>query len=51
MRSKREFVQPLLIIPGPREPKNIDPYLELLLEELRELGPSGAGLRQAGAGQ
>ena len=42
VRSKREFVVPLVLIPGPREPKNIESYLQLLLEELCELGPGGA---------
>lgn len=30
-----------IIVPGPWEPKNLDPYLEPLLEDLRAYGPDG----------
>lgn len=46
VRCKRDFAQPLVIIPGPREPGSFAPYLDLLLEDLNTLGPSGE--RRAG---
>ena len=47
VRSKRNFVQPVVIIPGPREPKNMRPYVELLLEEFERA--AGADGRRAHA--
>lgn len=41
-RSKARFVTPLVIIPGPKEPSNITPYLQGTLQAFREFGPSGA---------
>lgn len=29
------------IIPGPQEPKNLDPYLQPLLDEFKQFGPQG----------
>ena len=31
-------------MPGPREPKNVDPYLEPLLLDLLKYGPKGEDL-------
>ena len=31
-------------MPGPREPKNVDPYLEPLLLDLMKYGPKGKQL-------
>ena len=33
-RSKGSFSQIIMVIPGPHEPKNWDPYLSMLAEEL-----------------
>lgn len=49
-RSKRSLVQPLVILEGPNEPKHMGPYLELLLEEFKELGPTGGARRGTGQG-
>lgn len=40
-KGKREFSEVTIIIPGPREPTNLDIYLEPLLEDLAEYGPDG----------
>jgi hypothetical protein len=45
-RSKRSYSCVLAIIPGPKEPSNMEPYLEPMVEELRLLGPEG-GLTSA----
>ena len=34
----------MVVIPGPKEPKNIDIYLEPLLDDLKNYGPLGAQL-------
>ena len=33
----------VILIPSPREPKNVDPYLEPLLQDLLKFGPKGEG--------
>ena len=40
LRRLPEFLQLIGIIPGKSEPKNIDPYLEILVDELLELNGS-----------
>lgn len=40
-RSKLAFCAPLAIIPGPAQPKNITPYLELIFNELDIAGREG----------
>jgi hypothetical protein len=41
-RSRRRFVAPLVIIPGPKEPKNIYPYVEGIMSAMAACGPGGA---------
>lgn len=43
-RTKREFHVPLMIIPGPQQPENLDAYFNLILKELQQYGPGGPGL-------
>lgn len=40
-RGSAEFCMPLLIIPGPREPGNIDPMLRVVFQDFAQLGPQG----------
>ena len=42
-RSKARFCFPVAILPGPKEPSRIEPYLEPLFKELEVLGPGGDG--------
>lgn len=37
IRSKAESLMLVGIIPGPKEPKNIDPYLEVFIDDLNDL--------------
>lgn len=39
--NRRCYTYVVGIIPGPLEPEHIEPYLEPLLEELKEYGPEG----------
>lgn len=39
--NRRRFFHVVGIIPGPKEPSNLDPYLENLVEEFQQYGPSG----------
>lgn len=41
-KGKKDFCEVTIIIPGPKEPKNLDTYLEPLLEDLKAYGPDGA---------
>lgn len=43
-RTKREYHVPLMIIPGPQQPTDLDAYFNLILTEMREYGPGGPGL-------
>lgn len=38
-RNRRGFSLPLLVIPGAREPANLDPYFQLFLRDFRRFGP------------
>jgi hypothetical protein len=49
LRNKLRFTLPLMVVPGPKEPKSMDPYLEAILEEAREYGPTGTAWPQAPA--
>ncbi|KAK9906510.1 hypothetical protein WJX75_003063 [Coccomyxa subellipsoidea] len=40
-RSRQEFCVPLLVIPGPKEPKNLKPYLDHMLQEFKEVASQG----------
>ena len=40
-RSNREFCHLIVIIPGPGEPKSVDPYVEELFKDFQKFGPSG----------
>ena len=40
-RSIRDFYHLRVIIPGPDEPKSIDPYVDELFQDLKKYGPSG----------
>jgi hypothetical protein len=40
-RSKARFVWPLVVIPGPKEPSNITPYVKGILESFKAFGPTG----------
>jgi hypothetical protein len=40
-RSKRKFQLPLMVICGPKQPQQIDIYLDPILAEFKEYGPSG----------
>lgn len=44
-RSQERFVKPLLIIPGPDEPANLQPYLQDTVEFFAEHGPGGVPFR------
>jgi hypothetical protein len=46
-KGKAYNVMPLVIIPGPQQPKNLRPYVEKLLTELRELSFEGMTVTQA----
>lgn len=39
--NRRRFCHVVGIIPGPKEPVNIDPYLEDLLQDFNNYGPAG----------
>lgn len=41
-KGKKDFSEVTIIVPGPREPKNLDIYMEPLLEDLKAYGPDGA---------
>ncbi|KAK9918436.1 hypothetical protein WJX75_004081 [Coccomyxa subellipsoidea] len=43
-RSIRDFCHLLVIIPGPDEPKSIDPYADEMFQDFKKYGPSGEGL-------
>lgn len=38
---------PLVIIPGPKEPKNMEPYMSGVLIEMAQLGPQFEGRQGA----
>ena len=40
-RSIRDFCHLVVIIPGPDEPKCLDPYVEELFQDFKKYGPSG----------
>ena len=40
-KGKKEYSEVVVLIPGPREPKNLDIYWEPLLEDLKLYGPAG----------
>jgi hypothetical protein len=40
-RMKRRFSHIVAIIPGPVEPKNLEPYLQNTLDVLQKHGPEG----------
>ena len=40
-RNKRRFSHIIAIIPGPKEPSNIAPYLQKTLDAFRKYGPEG----------
>ena len=40
-KGDREFIDVVLIVPGPKKPRNIDIYIEPLLQDLMEYGPAG----------
>ena len=42
-RDKTSYVRILAIIPGPDEPKNMAPYIQPLLEDLKRYGPGSEG--------
>lgn len=44
LRGKKEFTRVLMIIPGPKEPSNVDIYMELMTREFAAYGPDGQGL-------
>lgn len=39
--NRRRFSHIVGIIPGPKEPSNVDPYLQRLVEEFKQFGPQG----------
>ena len=41
MRARSAYHMPLLVIPGPREPKRIKPYLARTLQAFLDFGPEG----------
>jgi hypothetical protein len=43
MRSQHQFTRLLAIIPGPREPSNIDPYIAPIVMDLKRHGPQSGG--------
>ncbi|KAL0038575.1 hypothetical protein WJX77_011111 [Trebouxia sp. C0004] len=43
-RNKREFTPILAVIPGKNEPKNLDAYWQVMLEDFHQCGPYGGGL-------
>jgi hypothetical protein len=47
-KNKRQFCHPLLVIPGPKEPTNLEPYLEKLLLAFERYGPSIVGSNEYG---
>jgi hypothetical protein len=40
VRSKKRMAAPLVIIPGPKEPSNIEPYISGVLQEFAAYGPT-----------
>ncbi len=40
-RNKREFTPILAVIPGKTEPKNLDAYWQVMLEDFHQCGPYG----------
>ncbi len=45
LRAKRGFHRPLMIIPGVKQPKSLDVYVNLVLEDFVTYGPDSGGLR------
>lgn len=41
LSCRTAFTFPLMIIPGPKEPKNIEVYMQLVANEFQRHGPSG----------
>jgi hypothetical protein len=39
--NRRRFCHVVGIIPGPKEPVKLDPYLENLVQEFKQYGPTG----------
>lgn len=39
--NRRRFCHIVGIIPGPKEPCSVDPYLQKLLAEFKQYGPKG----------
>ena len=40
-KGKRMFSCPLIVMPGPREPKRLDGYLQRSLNAFKQFGPKG----------
>ena len=40
-RNKRDFTPILAVIPGKTEPKNLDAYWQVMLEDFHQCGPYG----------
>lgn len=40
IRSKKRMAAPLVIIPGPKEPSNLEPYISGVLQEFSAYGPT-----------
>lgn len=39
--NRRRFCHVVGIIPGPKEPVKLNPYLESLVQEFKQFGPGG----------
>jgi hypothetical protein len=48
-RGQTRFLRVLMVIPGPKEPASLDPYLKRVLEELQEGAPPACAAAQASA--
>lgn len=44
LKARRGFHRPLMIIPGEKQPKSLDVYVDLVVDEFVTYGPSGGGL-------
>lgn len=44
VRTKRSYHLPLMIVPGPQQPEDLDCYFQVILDELKLYGPGGPGL-------
>ena len=48
LQAKSYNMRPVIIIPGPKAPRNIDPYVEMLLDDFNQLPTQGLEVTEVG---